>query len=602
MSSDATSISALAIYPTSTQVPAFKNTHNVRELEMNWPELVYYCHCVILHEEQHSLQIDTSRPFSFSPLVQPIVPMPPMTLLTRLHISLHQDPNFVSCPYLLTPTLDPAIAQKQVCDILRYNQMLEDVTLTNLALVDERDTALLALSLHNLTHLTRLALRIFIDYNKITLKSTLFFCMPSSLQTLQITTRYYDSEEGAYIINEYLNGSSKMQLTQEIDSKDSDDNISKVKDIVKSAMPLTRLNELWMWDMSMDAATTNTVCQFMKHCPNVRSLRLPLLSVDLDIDPIIKAILTSCAGIRNIAFDASDAICQIEYNIPIFPNSDLPFVVLEALPAEQVDGFYCYDSSFILNENVAKAIFQRHSFTLSTLVLQNCVSLEGKAVQVILTTCSGLINLEVGHFHKVDSLYESHERDLSIIEAIEQPWVCTKLKSLALAINMIDGGIFFFGGPYYRRSAPIELSCQEQTFFNQLETFYIQIGGLTELEELNLHTMWGSRPNLQGSGRLRRTYGSFPGMLSLGNKTTGRPGFLHCLNQLKKLRVLRGSVYADTDETLVTMGMPEAIWMLENWPSLEQAEFFPSGTEPTQPFRWMMAQRMNGLPLRLSYP
>jgi hypothetical protein len=49
-------------------------------------------------------------------------------------------------------------------------------------------------------------------------------------------------------------------------------------------------------------------------------------------------------------------------------------------------------------------------------------------------------------------------------------------------------------------------------------------------------------------------------MLNLRNEETGRPGYLHHLGGLSKLRALFGSVSATTKETKVTIGIEEVKW------------------------------------------
>ncbi|KAG0220124.1 hypothetical protein BGX33_008481 [Mortierella sp. NVP41] len=66
-----------------------------------------------------------------------------------------------------------------------------------------------------------------------------------------------------------------------------------------------------------------------------------------------------------------------------------------------------------------------------------------------------------------------------------------------------------------------------------------------------------------------------------------RPGYLERLGRLTNLEELRGSVYADTDETAVTVGWLEDQWIALHWPRLEVAEFFRHDDEIIEPFWWL---------------
>ncbi|KAF9086050.1 hypothetical protein BGX23_009185 [Mortierella sp. AD031] len=314
------------------------------------------------------------------------------------------------------------------------------------------------------------------------------------------------------------------------------------------------------------------------------------INSEFDAESIAKAIVRNCGAIRHLAFDSLG--CEV--------NDQFPFAIMEALPEQQVEGFYCYDSDFILDKQLASTAILKHSSTLRTLVLQDCFCLDSKAFQLI------LVNLEVGHYHELDELYQTLHKNLQLTVIVEFPWACTKVRSLALAIDIpeLSGpGNSNKNIPYYRRQSPITLSEEDRQMFALLERLSIQIGKLTELGVLDLHTIRGSEFVPQTANRLARTYGRFPAMLSLGDKSAGRPGYLDYLQGLKQLWVLRGSLYADTDETRETTGQLEAAWMQENWPALEQAEFFPKGARPTPPFLWLMNQRKKqGVQLRLSYP
>ncbi|KAG0377376.1 hypothetical protein BGX24_006235 [Mortierella sp. AD032] len=581
---------------------------------MAWPELAFYHNCVLLSHTSSSWgpTTDSIRPLWVSPpecnLLRQLVPMQPITFLTRLNISLHQDSTFVSCPYTLASGNRPCAALTQVCWILRFNPHLQDVTLHNLVLKKRREASLFALSILGLMRLTRLDLNLFVQhYPQISLEEAVFACVPTSLQYLKIITSHLDTEDSTKLTNLFT-GREEPHSTWWNSPADDLINRSQVYGILFDPPPLPKLNVLWMWDTWNDDFTVDALCDIFTRCPNIHTLRLPLLPGEFNADSIVETITTNYQRICHLILDASE-YHEVEPEDgdgePQIVNSWLPFEIMKLLPEQQVEHFQCTTSLFELDEQQAWAIFRRHSTTLTTLILKDCSGLESKGLQVILVTCGALSTLEVGHFEKDDGFYQAQLLGLQLFHAIDFPWICTKLRSLALPIVILPemGELNYSRVPYYCRKAPIVLSLDEQALFGQLERLYIQIGKLIELEELNLHTMWGSDTVSRKYGRQKRTLSYFPLMLSLGNGYIRRPGYLHHLRGLNKLKVLRGSVYADTSETKVTTGVMEAAWMLENWPSLEQAEFFPARVQPSPPFLWMIDQRKKsgGTPLRLSY-
>ncbi|KAG0273078.1 hypothetical protein BGZ95_011116, partial [Linnemannia exigua] len=562
------------------------SVQDVRDLKMAWPELAFYHNCVLLSHSSSSWGPTTVpiRPLWVSPpernLLRQLIPMQPITFLTRLNISLHLDSTFVSCPYILASGHRPCAALTQVCWILRLNPHLKDVTLHNLVLKKRREASLFALSIQGLTRLTRLDLNLFVQHcAQISLEEAVFACIPTSLQYLRVITSHLDTDDYAKVINIFT-GSEQPHSTWWNNPDDDQINRSQVYGILFDPPPLPKLKVLWMWDTWSDNSTIDALCGIFARCPNIHTLRLPLLPGEFNTDPIVSTITTTCQRIRHLIFDAS-GYQEVEPEDgdgePQIVNSWLPFEIMKLLPENQVEQFQCTSSLFELDEQQAWAIFRTHSNTLTTMTLKDCSGVESKGLQVILVTCGALSTLEVGHFEEDDGFSQAQLLGLHLFHAIDFPWICTKLRSLALPIVILPemSELYYNRVPYYRRMAPVVLSLDEQALFGQLERFYIQIGKLTELEELSLHTMWGSDTASRKSGRSKRTLGHFPLMLSLGNGYTRRPGYLRHLRRLKKLKVLRGSVYMDTNEAKVTTGVMEAAWMLENWPSLEQAEFFP---------------------------
>jgi hypothetical protein len=169
-----------------------------------------------------------------------------------------------------------------------------------------------------------------------------------------------------------------------------------------------------------------------------------------------------------------------------------------------------------------------------------------------------------------------HALCIDLKDAIEFPWGCTRVRVLNLAICVPDEPLHLHIGvePYYKRPAPLALSAAEQRQFEQLEVLYRQFGTLSQAEILCLEVAFYDPENVRPLSNLTRI-NTFPAMLDLGDETTGRPGYLHHLAGLSKLRKLAGSVSADTNDTKVTVGLKEAEWMHQHWPVLEFELIFP---------------------------
>ena len=79
-------------------------------------------------------------------------------------------------------------------------------------------------------------------------------------------------------------------------------------------------------------------------------------------------------------------------------------------------------------------------------------------------------------------------------------------------------------------------------------------------------------------------------MLTLGNPKKGWPGYLYLLSGLKKLRRLAGSVNVVTDETKLTVGWREVVFLEQTFLKLEVAEFLPRYIQHPPCFQWLKEQ------------
>ncbi|KAF9912065.1 hypothetical protein EC991_001011 [Linnemannia zychae] len=146
--------------------------------------------------------------------------------------------------------------------------------------------------------------------------------------------------------------------------------------------------------------------------------------------------------------------------------------------------------------------------------------------------------------------------------------------------------------PYYINRGPqsFVLDAQEQEVFNKLEKFYRQIGGLVELEDLDLRAVKYNpkydRVDEQGQELVldnqsvdeQSHTNAFPGLLSLPSSSsptsTNWPGYLDLLSGWTKLKTFRGSIRLDVGPNVVAVGEKEIEWFVEHWPALERVAFF----------------------------
>ncbi|KAF9091728.1 hypothetical protein BGX23_004877 [Mortierella sp. AD031] len=147
--------------------------------------------------------------------------------------------------------------------------------------------------------------------------------------------------------------------------------------------------------------------------------------------------------------------------------------------------------------------------------------------------------------------------------------------------------------PQFRECDPPNfITTNKEQQFELLEMFYRQIGSLTELTYLDLRMEWKlSDDSVVWPCALAFKKTWFPALMTLGDAKTDRPGYLHLLEELGKLRELRGSFYVDTDEAKATMGEQEAAWVGLNWPCLKLAWFFHSRDSVRGPFKRLQDQR-----------
>ncbi|KAF9092358.1 hypothetical protein BGX29_010502 [Mortierella sp. GBA35] len=448
-----------------------------------------------------------------------------MTQLTRLGINFGRANSFDDCPYQLPSYNDPRAAVAQACWIIRSNPHLEEFIMLNLVFRDKHDVRLLANSLFRLCNLRYLHLGLICDTEKVaTFGTDISFGCPPSIEQLRIDTKHVPDARYCDVIMMYMNpwhhyDSHSDESDDDIAGNSDDNNLNggsggngdkhnKIyryyeKTTPRRKDPLLNLVDLWLWDMCSDAIDEN-LQSIYHHCPRVERISGPYLYKELMGTQDMVQLIGQ--GYTSIIFESES--WQV--------NHHLPFKISVALPEQQLEEFRCDLKYGGLDETMA--------------------SKDGNHGRLL----------------------------IGPPDAATSPWACTKIRHLELSIGMLK--MFSFdstiSAPQFRECDPPNfITTNKEQQFELLEMFYRQIGSLTELTCLDLRVEWKLSDDSvvwPCAIAFKKTW--FPVLMALGHAKTDRPGYLHLLEGLGKLRELRGSVYVDTDEAKATMGEQEAAW------------------------------------------
>ncbi|KAF9155621.1 hypothetical protein BG015_009176 [Linnemannia schmuckeri] len=561
------------------------NVQHVRELQIDLLGLVYLLNGVVAFNNltDPSTKRSPSRP-QWLVLPDPrsclVMPIPPITLLTKLTIHISHSANLRICPYYLQSVTNPSATLTQVCWMLALTSCLRELDLTGLIFKDFWDVRLFTNAVSELEGLQKLALvATFWERTPIQLGRDVFFCCPSSLVDLQMTFLQKDVSQDRFLLEEY-----RMVEPGGFHSWESEEN-DDLPEVPQRRKRLANLRRLFVHQTG-PMFSEDDFRSITRQCPNVLVLKVPALGKVKNVTRLAKDVATSCKKVKVLwhrGFSEGGT------------GGELVFRMMSVLRAHQVAEFTCCAKPFEIEGLDVRFIFRRHSQALKYVSLTGCRNVRGKVIQVLLADCSALEVLDTAW------MSENQEACIDLEEAIEFQWTCTRMRALRLTIGIPVEPLHqpHDNAPYYNRPPPITFSVAEEQQLEQLEQLYKRIGTLTLLETLRLEVIFfdANSDHLASADNGRD---SFPAMLTAGDKRTGRPGFLRHLAGLTKLKSLLGSVSATTDETEVTMGWEEALWMNENWPELEKAGFFLPQDRIRDPFRWLIQQRLTHRKLCLS--
>ncbi|KAG0376952.1 hypothetical protein BGX24_006959 [Mortierella sp. AD032] len=562
-----------------------RNIRHVRLLKLGLCEMVYVYNSMLAFIDFTSPDVRPDTTPAWLPLPDRqtfhVVPLPPMTQLRQLEVHFDRSKDNTNCPYLMSSIHNSRVNLAQVCWVALQSSNLVDLTLRSIVIKDIRDLRLLMMTLTGLTRLKTLRLSVLAIPTKwSSWGSAIFFSCSTTLYLLQIYMQdIFTDRHLTYAdrIVERVNTDQNHRFNSEL----VEDN-SEVMSPVLRTERLVNLKELALWEMDKSTTAQDVVALFI-HCPNIETLTLSNIRGSYDTEVVAQMAGQLCPHIRQINCRGWQGDGR---------TKQLPFRIMSAIPEQGLQEINCYSSSFILNDVVARKSFARHSNTLHTVVFESCVGINSRSLSVLLAECPKLEVLQV--------TWVDHMRGptLHLEDAVAIPWGSTNFRRLSLTIGIpVIEPFHASEQPYYMRKGPIVLTDAESVRFALLEKLYKQIGSLVELEHLDLRV---DMVNTLGESFDDTTYEhlSFPGLLSLSDKRTGRVGYLDLLSGLMKLKELRGSVYARADETEKTMSMREVVWLDHFWPELELAEFFFENEPVSMPFKWLQDQR-DSPPLQL---
>ena len=550
-----------------------KNVHHVRELDLGIVDLVYYFNCIVVYQDRlaETARQPLSRPLWLAPPdphLCPVLPIPPMTLLTKIVVDFERMSTYdtlESCPYSLPSYRDQRAISTQVCWILQLSPHLQRVVLKGFSIRDDRDIVLFTTSIFGLEELQELSLSAsYWTPVERPLAPTVFFSCPPSLQALDIELYEYYDQEGEYDDDYDVLDPGEPKLWA-----DKECGLTKTP---RRQGPLRHLTSLDLKKVEESIPEAELI-SILQHCPNLLDFGMPDIGETQDADQLAATIVESCPALNELTY-------RNYYEDPV--DGVMMLRIMSLLSPQQVRRLHCDETPFTIPGLDVASLFRRHSVTLQTLTLRGCLNVNSKAIQALLVECRGLQVLLTSWAD------ERHGLCIDLEDAIEFPWRCTSIQTLHVIICVPDEPLYQHLGveAYYKRSPLTALSAAEKSQFEQLEVLYRQVGTLTQVENLCLGVVFYNSEGIHPlSKKIWRN--TFPGMLSLGDKRTGRPGYLHHLAGLAKLRRFNGSVSAGTDEARVTVGLKEAEWMRKHWPALEFNLIFPLCSCFNDVIRWL---------------
>ncbi|KAG0296973.1 hypothetical protein BGZ96_008009 [Linnemannia gamsii] len=558
-----------------------RNAHFVKSLRISVVNLAMLTDCMFAYldstvDDKQEPRLDSLPSPCFNSTVSSsslshIIPVPPMSNLERLETTLTPASNVSTCSYYLETGNNPQTTLLQYCRLLDLSPHLTYLKVGWISISTTYGLRILATSLSTLLCLETLILDNVIanDDAWSCIGRTLFNSCSSSLRTF--ASRMGRPFTQSRFRNAFTDNWSDVQ--QELQE-------------LEGAPPATRkaIQDLTMWAIGDNRASRNELSAMLQRCPNLIRLAIPGTQFIPEYITLVQLLVSHCPKVTSVAFLDYRNRCGNHHSLT-------PLLFMQSMPAHRIEEFKWTHFFECLTRGRAR-IFRRHSEVLRKIVIEGGTQVQSSAIRSILTHCPVLENLQI----KTD-IKDIYSSTILLSYALTEPWVCTKLQVLDLAIVIPKMPVLKPGqGPIYERpmyrsftneeAAPYDEAAQ----YEEYKKLYQQIGLLTSLTHLALRAVLDDSI----SYRDRRHYDftlPFPGMMNLClDNHCQRPGYLDLLGGLTRLEELRGSVYTNNEETQMTMGWKEARWMAQHWPELRVAAFANKVEELREPFLWLQKE------------
>ncbi|KAF9546019.1 hypothetical protein EC957_010295 [Mortierella hygrophila] len=227
-----------------------------------------------------------------------------------------------------------------------------------------------------------------------------------------------------------------------------------------------------------------------------------------------------------------------------------------------------------------------HKESIKSIVFDGCRWIDADSLVSIFFQSS---NLEV--FRISMSLYSRFEIPLERL--VTQQWASTKFRELELCLRLTDNE----QNPEHPADA-LTIAESIPDWAIGLERFYRQVGALAQLRILDLKVAVDNNRRFSGGSYLTYKDRAFPGLLTLGDRSRGRLGWLQLLDGLRNLEELHGSFNLDAMVPGFGFDQDEADWIVSHWPRLKFIELYTHSEKDNivpPPSVQSMMQRLPGL-------
>ncbi|KAF9154928.1 hypothetical protein BG015_011613 [Linnemannia schmuckeri] len=313
--------------------------------------------------------------------------------------------------------------------------------------------------------------------------------------------------------------------------------------------PLRRLTE-WRLNVNGEYIDRDTFFSLLKFLPELTSMDMPPIncSEDGSVREVVTQIVKGCPKLKGVS--KHDSYRDIGGTMMIAFLQGMPVNTVESVQISALDEDW---------EQLDEGL-EAQKESVENIVLDECTMISIGSVIWIFFYCSALevFRINIDWLSRVT---------IPLDDLVIQEWASTKFHELELSVQLNEEQEepgeedFVFSNPMPRWTIG-------------LERFYRQIGALTQLRVLDLRVAV-ERGNRGRDGLpIAYKHKTFPGMMTLEDRTTGCFGWLQLLGGLGNLEVLCGSFNLDAMLPRLEFGQREADWVVKQWPKLKFIELY----------------------------